>query len=152
MAGVVRRASVLASTIAALVFLSACAIAVPFGESSNGMTSSLDTAEIADAITATSSTIESTIVETSLDGLTTRLYVVPTITSQGFSAAELDAVLRVAYESSAGEVESIEVRTVDPANKPVNVKIAAAELGIQHLDNINSVTYSTTYLKKAYDK
>ena len=136
--------------IAALVVgsLSACFLlpSLPSGESSNTMTNSLDTEAIAEAVTATSPSIETTTVDTRIDGLTTLLYVRPEITSAGFTAAELEAVLRVAYEQSLGEVATIEIRTVNAADEPVDVKTAAAELGIHYMPHTNSVTYSTTTL------
>ena len=79
---------------------------------------SLDTAAIADAVTATSDSIESTSVETSRDGTTTLLYVRPTITTDGLTADELDALLEVAYTQSLGAVSTIEIRTVDASGDP----------------------------------
>ena len=133
-----------------VVILTAC-LPFPFtGESNDGMTNKLDTAAIAEAVTATSGTISTTTVETSLDGFNTRLYVRPVITTEGLTADELDAVLKVAYEQSRGDVSAIEVRTVDTSDEAVDLGTAATELGIHHVQNINSVTYSTVYLDEAY--
>jgi hypothetical protein len=114
------------------------------------MTNSIDTEAIATAVTATSENIETTAVETSIDGLTTRLWVAPKITSEGLTAAELDAVLRVAYTESIGKVSTIEIRTLTPDDETIDVASAASELGIQHTEKIHSVTYSTEYLDEAY--
>lgn len=146
-----RRASkVVALALTALVLLTACSHLPFIGESSNGMKNNVDTTAIAAAITETSASIESTLVDTSLDGLTTRLYVRPVITTDGLTSSELDALLRVAFEGSRGQVSAIEVRTVDGDDEPVDIKTAASGLTIQYLDNLNSVTYSTVYLEKAY--
>ncbi|MEO8094898.1 MAG: hypothetical protein ABI632_08195 [Pseudolysinimonas sp.] len=154
MARVGVRRSVSAAAIAtALVLLLAACFLLPTpspGESDSGM-SSVDTTAIADAITATTPTITSTSVDTSLDGLTTMLHVGPSVTTS-LTAPELDAVLRVAYAQSLGQVATIEVRTVDADNRPVDVKAAATELGIHFLPHVNSVTYSTTTLDTVYGK
>lgn len=154
MAGVVARRATAALAVAALVVasLTACFLipSFPSGESSNGMTNSLDTDAIAEAVTATSASIETTTVDTRVDGLTTLLYVRPVITTAGLTADELDALLRVAYQQSLGEVATIEVRTVDASDEPVDVKAAATELGIHYLPHTNSVTYSTTTLDTEY--
>ncbi|MEP6482471.1 MAG: hypothetical protein ABJA94_10740 [Rhodoglobus sp.] len=138
---------------ATAVLLSACFF-LPSpspGESDSGMSDSLDTTAISDAITATSPTITSTSIDTSLDGFTTMLHVGPTVTSS-LTAAELDAVLRIAYTQTRGKVATIEIRTVDDKQETVDVKAAAAGLGIQFLPHVNSVTYSTTTLDTAYGK
>ena len=110
----------------------------------------VDTAAIAEAVTATSDTIDMTYVETRIDGLTTHLWVAPVLTSDGLTADELDAVLRVAFEMSRGQVEAIEVHTMNSNEDTIDVSTAASELGIQRLDNQNSVTYSTVYLEERY--
>jgi hypothetical protein len=111
---------------------------------------SIDTDAIAEAITATSDSIDSTAVETSIDGLTTHLYVRPVVGPEGLTSDELDAVLRVAYEETRGRVSAIEIRTVDQNEEPIDLTVAASGLGITHMDNIHSVTYSTEYLDDAY--
>jgi len=154
MAGVAVRRTAIGATIGAalLVLLTACLpIQLP-GESSNGMTSKIDTAAIAQAVTATSASIETTIVETSIDGLTTRLWVAPQITTAGFTAEELDAALRAAYEKSLGQVSTIEIATMDAAEKTIDVTAAATALGIQHTTRVDSAVYSTAYLDEAYGK
>lgn len=136
--------------VAVLALLSACLFIPTSGESSNGMTPSLDTAALAEAVTATSGSITETTVSTSRDGFTTKLYVRPTISTAGLSSGELDALLRVAYAESLGEVSTIEIRTVDGADDPVDLSEAATELGIHFLPHTNSISYSTEILSKAF--
>ena len=88
--------------------------------------------------------------ETSRDGSNTRLYVRPLINSDGLTSEELNAVLKVAYLKSVGSVQAIEVRTVDSSDEPIGLSAAASELGIHYVDNVDSVTYSTVFLEKAY--
>lgn len=148
-----RRATATATLATALVLLLTACIPLPFtGESSDGMTNSIDTAAIAAAVTATSDSIETTVVETNLSGVNTHLWVAPQITTAGFTAAELDAVLRIAYEQSRGEVTAIEIATLDANEKTIDLTPAASELGIKHMANIDTVTYSTVYLDEAYGK
>lgn len=112
---------------------------------------SVDTDAVADAITATSESVEVTYVETSLDGLTTSLWVNPLITTDSLTSHELDSVLQVAFTMTQGVVESIEVRTEDArTEQPVDVSAAATELGIHFVTNINSITYSTNDLSERY--
>ena len=146
-----RGARVVGALLALLLSLSACSPLLPTpGESGSPMTNSLDTSAIAGAITATSGTIESTDVETALDGATTVLFVRPTISTGGLTSDELDALLRVAYAESRGAVSTIEIRTVDASDKPVDLGPAASELGIHYLPHTNSITYSTTTLASEY--
>ena len=81
MAGIATRRTVGSVVLAAIVtmLLAACLPFPTLGESSNGMSPSIDTEAVATAVTATSSNIESTVVETSIDGLTTRLWVAPVL-------------------------------------------------------------------------
>jgi hypothetical protein len=145
-----RSAVALGAVVALMILLSACTAPLTLGESSNGMTNSLDTAAIAEAITATSDSIELTTVETSRDGLTTKLYVRPTISTGGLTSAELDGLLRVAYTQSLGQVSTIEVRAFDASDKAVDLSAPATELGIHYLPHTNSISYSTEFLAKAY--
>ena len=137
---------------AVVLLLTACLPFPPLGESSNGMKNSIDTTAVAEAVTATSDAIETTIVETTIDGLTTALYVRPQISTESLTPAELEGVLRVAYELTRGEVATIQVRTVDSADEPLDLSVAAGELGIRHLTHINSVSYSTTNLETAFSE
>lgn len=148
--GARRTVAAVGTAVAVLVMLSACFFIPTSGESSNGMTNSLDTAAIAESITATSESITTTDVSTSRDGLTTKLYVRPAISTPGLTADELDALLRVAYAESLGEVSTIEIRTVDSSDDPVDLSPAATELGIHFLPHTNSISYSTEILDKAY--
>ena len=133
--------------------LSACALLPQNSqESGNGMSGSIDTVALGEAITATSPNIESTVIDVTLDGFNHALFVGPVITSAGLTSSELDAILRVAYTKSLGSVQSIEIRTEDVNEKAVDVKAAAIELGIHYLPLVNSVSYSTEFLKKAYDE
>ena len=146
-----RRATAAGALLALVLALSACSPLLPTpGESGSPMTNSLDTSAIADAITATSATIESAEVETTRDGVTTVLFVRPTISTGGLTSDELDALLRVAYAESRGAVSTIEIRTVDASDKPVDLEPAAEELGIHFLPHTNSITYSTTTLASEY--
>lgn len=137
----IRRIISLAATFTLLVSLSAC-FALP--------SNAIDTESIATEVTATTDSIESTIVETSVDGLTTLLYVRPVITTAGLTSDELDAVLRIAFTLSAGKAGTIEIRTVDVADEPVDLQPAAIELGIHYLPHTNSISYSTTVLAEEY--
>ena len=110
----------------------------------------LDTAALADAVTVTSGSIESTSIETGRDGTTTVLYVKPTITTEGLTADELDALLKVVYTESLGAVSTIEIRTVDANDDSVDLEPAASELGIHYLSHPNFISYSTEILKDAY--
>lgn len=136
-----------------LLLLSACSLILPTpGESGSPMTNSLDTSAIADAVTATSGNIDSTRIETARDGTTTVLYVRPTISTAGLTADELGAVLRVAYDQSRGEVSTIEIRTVDSSDAPLDLEPAAIELGIHYLAHPNSISYSTTVLDTEFSE
>jgi hypothetical protein len=147
-----RWAAALATAIMVVVGLSACFLlpSTSPGESENPLTPSIDSASLADEVTATSGNIEKTEISTERDGLTYVLYVRPTITTAALTSQELDALLRVAYSESLGEVSTIEVRTVDVNDDPVDLTAAADELGIHYLANIHSITYSTESLKKSY--
>lgn len=137
----IRLAATLTATLVVLIGLSGC-----FALGS----SPIDTELVATEVTATTNSIESTTVETSVDGLTTLLYVRPVITSAGLTRDELDAVLRVAYTLSVGKAATIEIRTVDLADEPVDLEPAAIELGIHYLPHTNSISYSTTVLAEKY--
>ena len=148
--GTRRAVAAVGTAVAVLMLLSACFLIPTSGESSNGMTPSLDTAAIAESITATSDSITTTDVSTSRDGFTTKLYVRPAISTPGLTSDELDALLRVAYAESLGEVSTIEIRTVDSSDDPVDLTEAATALGIHFLPHTNSISYSTENLTKAY--
>lgn len=110
---------------------------------------SIDTQSIAEAVTATSDSIASTLVETSTDGLTTRLWVAPIITDE-LTSAQLDALLQVAYEESKGRVSTIEISPLDANENSVDISNAASGLGIQYDGSQGSAKYSTQYLDEAY--
>lgn len=153
MAGVIARRTLtsLVATVAIAVFLSACFLLPSRNqESGNDMTGSIDTKSLGDAITGSSSSIESTYIAVKQDGMGHTLYVLPTLTSDSLTSAELSDVLRIAYNSTIGEVETIEVETEDVTGNPLDVASAARELGVQNSELVNSVTYSTVYLAEAY--
>ena len=112
----------------------------------------VDVAKVKQMVQATSPNIVSVNVEVSLDGFNHHLWVNPTISTNSITSTELDNILQVAYESSLGKVKAIEIRVETTDEEPVDITRVATELGIMHMDNINSVTYSTVYLDKAYGK
>ena len=153
MAGVVARRTLtsLVAVAALAMSLSAC-ILLPTGsqESGNDMPGSIDKETLSEAVTATSASIESTYIAVKPDGFGHTLYVLPALTSDALTKAELSDVLRISYRSTLGEVETIEVETEDVTGNPLDVAPAAEALGIQHNALVHSVTYSTVYLKEVY--
>lgn len=153
MAGIIARRTFtsLVATVAIAVSLSACFL-LPSRtqESGNDMSGSIDTESLGEAITDSSPTIESTYIAVKRDGTGNTLYVLPTLTSDGLTKDELSDVLRIAFDSTVGEVETVEVETEDATGNPLDVAPAARELGIQNNELVNSVSYSTVYLAEAY--
>ena len=153
MAGVIVRRTLtsLVAVTALAMSLSACFL-LPAGsqESGNDMPGSIDTQTLADAITDSSPHIESTYIAVTLDGFGHTLYVLPTLTSDSLTKDELSDVLRISYNSTIGEVETVEVETEDVTGNPLDIAPAARELGIQNNELVHSVTYSTVYLSAAY--
>ena len=114
------------------------------------MPGSIDNETLSEAITATSPSIKSTYIAVKPDGFGHTLYVLPALTSDALTKDELSDVLRIAYRSTLGEVETVEVETEDATGNPLDVAPAAEELGIQYNALVHSVTYSTVHLKEVY--
>jgi len=111
----------------------------------------LDKAAVETAITATSPNITTTAVEVSKDGFTRVLWINPAFSTESVTSEELGSILKTAYNKSLGKVSTIEIRAESASSgDPIDLKEAAIELGIQNLNNIHSVTYSTATLEKAY--
>jgi len=112
----------------------------------------VDTKAIEDTIPGMILSIDSVDVTVGRDGLTRYLNVRLVLSKPTLTSDELWSVIHDAYEGSEGKVETIRIRAVDANNEPLDLAPAATEVGIQHLQNINSLTYSTATLKKAYEQ